>query len=397
MAGPLTGIRVLDIATVISAPLTAQILGDFGADVIKVEHPKTADVMRGHGPKVDGHAIWWKEIARNKRTVAINLSDPEGAEVLLKLVESADVLIENFRPGTLDRWGLGWETLKSRNPGLVVLRVTGFGQTGPYSGRAAFGTLVEAMSGFAALTGEPDGPPALPAFGLADSITGIAGAGAVAMALFHRDARGGAGQEIDLTLLEPIMLAVGPGPTWFEKTGELQARHGNRGGASAPRNLYKTRDGKWLAVSTSATTIAARVMTLVGRPEMTTEPWFETATGRWEHVEDIDSSVAAWIGERDKDDVIRLFTEAGAAIAAVYDSSDLVHDEQVQALKMLTPVKDEDLGELMQHNVLFRMSETPGEIRHTGRPVAADTDEVLADVGLDAEHIAKLRDQGIVR
>jgi len=397
MAGPLAGIRVLDIATVISAPLTAQILGDFGADVIKVEHPESADVMRGHGPKVDGHAIWWKEIARNKRTVGLNLSDPEGAEVLLKLVETADVLIENFRPGTLDRWGLGWETLRSRNPRLVVLRVTGFGQSGPYSGRAAFGTLVEAMSGFAALTGEPDGPPALPAFGLADSITGIAGAGAVAMALFHRDARGGMGQEIDLTLLEPIMLAIGPGPTWYEKTGQLQARHGNRGGASAPRNLYQTRDGKWLAVSTSATTIAARVMTLVGRPDMTTEPWFETATGRWDHVEDIDLAVATWIGARDKEEVIRLFTEAGAAIAAVYDSADLVNDPQVQALDMLTRIEDDDLGELLQHNVLFRMSETPGEIRHTGRPPGADTDDVLTDVGLDLDEIAKLRGRGIVR
>lgn len=396
--GPLSGLTVIDCSTILAGPLTCQILGDFGAEVIKVEHPRKPDGMRGHGPALDGHGIWWKEVARNKRTVAIDLGKPAGAELLIDLVKGADVLVENFRPGTLERWGLGWDVLRAANPGLILLRVTGFGQDGPYAGRPAFGTLVEAMSGFAHLTGQPDGPPTLPAFGLADSIAGIAGASAVSMALYHRDARGGEGQVIDLSLLEPIMMAVGPGPTVYDRTGVVGQRTGNRSQNNAPRNLYRTADGHWVAVSTSADAIARRVMELVGRPELADEPWFATGTGRAEHVELLDAVVGGWIEERGRDEVMRRFEEAGAAVAPVYSAADLVADPQVAARRMLTPVEDPDLGRLLQHNVLYRMSATPGSIRSTGRRHAADTDPVLTErLGLDAERLAELRDADVIR
>lgn len=397
-SGPLTGLTVIDCSTILAGPLTCQILGDFGAEVIKVEHPRKPDGMRGHGPSVDGSGIWWKEIARNKRTVAIDLGRHEGAALLLDLVRDADVLVENFRPGTLERWGLGWDELRAVNPGLILLRVTGFGQEGPYAGRPAFGTLVEAMSGFAHLTGQPDGPPTLPAFGLADSIAGIAGASAVSMALYHRDARGGKGQVVDLSLLEPIMMAVGPGPTVYDRTGVIAQRTGNRSQNNAPRNLYRTSDGHWVAVSTSADAIARRVMALVGHPEIADEPWFATGTGRAQHVELLDGLVGDWIAQRDRDDVVGLFEEAGAAVAPVYSAADLVADPQVRDREMLVRVEDEELGELLQHNVLYRMSESPGAIRSTGRAHGADTDEVLAQrLSLSEARIAELRDADVIR
>ena len=401
-SGPLAGLTVIDCSTILAGPLTCQILGDFGAEVIKVEHPRKPDGMRGHGPSVDGSGIWWKEIARNTRTVAIDLGRPEGAELLLNLVRGADILVENFRPRTLERWGLGWDKLRAVNPGLILLRVTGFGQEGPYAGRPAFGTLVEAMSGFAYLTGQPDGPPTLPAFGLADSIAGIAGASAVSMALSHRDAGGGEGtgegQVIDLSLLEPIMMAVGPGPTVYDRTGVIGQRTGNRSQNNAPRNLYRTADDHWVAVSTSANAIARRVIELVGHPEIAEEPWFATGTGRAEHVELLDGIVGDWIAQRDRDEVMRRFDEAGAAVAPVYSAADLVADPQVRDREMLKRVEDEELGELLQHNVLYRMSASPGSIRSTGRAHGADTDEVLAQrLGLTEERLAELRDADVIR
>ena len=396
--GPFEGLTVIDCSTILAGPLTCQILGDFGAEVIKVEHPSKPDGMRGHGPAVDGEGIWWKEVARNKRTITLDLGRPEGAAILLDLVEGADVLVENFRPGTLERWGLGWDELRAVNPGLVLLRVTGFGQEGPYADRPAFGTLVEAMSGFAHLTGQPDGPPTLPAFGLADSIAGIAGASAVSMALYHRDARGGEGQVIDLSLLEPIMMAVGPGPTVYDRTGAIGQRTGNRSQNNAPRNLYRTSDDHWVAVSTSADAIARRVMALVGRPEIADEPWFVTGSGRAQHVELLDAIVGEWIGARTRDEVMRAFGEAGAAVAPVYSAADIVTDPQVIARGMLTRVEDEDLGGLLQHDVLYRFSATPGSIRSTGRAHGADTDAVLSErLGLGAEQLQTLRDADVIR
>ncbi|MBB3041818.1 CaiB/BaiF CoA transferase family protein [Nocardioides soli] len=393
---PLDGLRVVDVSTILAGPLCCQILGDFGADVIKVEHPKRADGMRGHGPSKDGVPLWWKEIGRNKRTVAVDLKSEAGTEVLKRLAATADVLVENFRPGVLERWGLGPEVLHEINPGLVLVRVTGFGQSGPYAHRAGFGTLAEAMSGFADLTGQPDGPPTLPAFGLADSICGIAASSAVLMALRHRDATG-EGQVVDLSILEPIMAAVGPGPTVYQQLGHLEQRRGNRSANNAPRNTYRTRDGSWVAVSTSAQSIAERVLTLVGHPEVIAEPWFATGHGRAAHVDLLDGYVGDWIAERDRSEVLAAFEEAGAAIAAVYNARDLVEDPHVRETQMLTEVPDDDLGDVLQHNVMWRMQKSPGRIRFTGRAHGADTDEVLAELGFDDQQIREMRESEAVK
>ena len=391
--GPLSGLRVLDVSTVLAGPLTCQILGDYGADVIKVEHPR-GDSMRGHGRAKDGVSLWWKMISRNKRCVALYLGDPDGAEVFRRLVATADVVVESFRPGTFERWGLGYEALREVNPGLVLVRISGFGQTGPYRERAGFGTLAEAMSGFAAITGLPDGPPTLPPFGLADSIAGMTAANAALMALYHRDAHGGEGQEIDVSILEPLVTVLGPQPTIYDQLGEIQQRTGNRSVNNAPRNTYATSDGKWVAVSTSANSVAQRVMRLVGRPELIEEPWFDTGSGRAEHVELLDEIVSEWVGQRTRDEVIAAFSDAGAAIAPVYDVADLMADPQIIARDAITEVDDPDLGPMRMQNLLFRMSGTPGAIRFTGRPLGADTDAILGDeLGLD---VAGLRERGIV-
>ncbi|MGC4891583.1 CaiB/BaiF CoA transferase family protein [Micromonospora sp. DT227] len=394
----LDGVRVLDVSTILAGPLTCQILGDFGADVIKIEHPRHGDGMRGHGLSKDGVGLWWKMIGRNKRTVGLYLGDPEGQEIFRELVRTADVVVENFRPGTLERWGLGWADLRALNPALVLLRVTGFGQTGPYAARPGFGTLAESMSGFAHLTGSPDGPPMLPAFGLADSIAGITGAAAVLTALYARATGDGTGQEIDLDILEPIMTAVGPSVIYVDQLGVVQQRTGNRSLNNAPRNTYRTADGHWVAISTSANSIAERVLTLVGHAEVISEEWFATGAGRARHADLLDGYVADWIGARTRAEVIESFTAAGAAVAPVYAPDELLADPQVKALDMITQVPDPDLGQIRMQNVLFRMSATPGEIRFTGRGVGADTDEVLGDeLGIGAERLAELRDRGVLR
>jgi crotonobetainyl-CoA:carnitine CoA-transferase CaiB-like acyl-CoA transferase len=391
--GPLAGLRVLDVSTVLAGPLTCQILGDYGADVIKVEHPR-GDSMRGHGRAKDGVSLWWKMVSRNKRCVALYLGDPEGAEVFRRLVATADIVVESFRPGTFERWGLGFDVLSEINPGLVLVRISGFGQTGPYRERAGFGTLAEAMSGFAAITGEADGPPTLPPFGLADSIAGLTAANAALMALYHRDAHGGTGQEIDVSILEPLVTVLGPQPTIYDQLGEIQQRTGNRSVNNAPRNTYRTSDDKWVAVSTSANSVAQRVLRLVGRPELIDEPWFDTGSGRAEHVELLDEIVSEWVAARTRDEVITAFSDAGAAIAPVYDVADLMADPQILARDAITEVDDPDLGPLRMQNLLFRMSATPGAIRFTGRLLGADTEAILGgELGLD---VAALRERGIV-
>ncbi|MCL4136839.1 UNVERIFIED_CONTAM: hypothetical protein GTU68_025122, partial [Idotea baltica] len=359
--GPLAGVRVLDISTVLAGPLAAQILGDFGADVIKVEHPERGDSFRTHGQIVDGIGIWWKSLARNKRCIGLYLGDDGGASVFRSLVAQADVVVENFRPGTLEKWGLGYEVLSEINPKVVLARVTGFGQDGPYRDRAGFGTLAEAMSGFAAITGEPTSPPTLPAMGLADSIAGISAVAGISMALWHRDRPGGSGrgQVIDVSLLEPIMCAVGPGPSVYHQTGILQERTGNRSSSNAPRNTYLSRDGRWMAVSASATSVAERVMRLVGHPEIIEEDWFSSAQGRADHSDLIDGWVQDWIAARDADDVLAAFTEAQAAVAPVYEANDILSDPQVVAMNMVPTVNDPELGEMRQLGPLFRMSDTP--------------------------------------
>ncbi|MCX5242344.1 CoA transferase [Streptomyces prunicolor] len=390
---PLSGLRVLDLATLFAGPLAATMLGDFGAEVVKVEHPTKPDPSRGHGPSKDGIGLWWKLLGRNKRTITLDLSKPGGRDTLLRLAATADVIIENFRPGTLEKWDLGWAELSAANPQLVLARVTAFGQFGPYAHRPGFGTLAEAMSGFAAITGEPDAPPTLPPFGLADSIAGLATAYAVMTALAARD-RTGEGQVVDMAIIEPILTALGPQPLWYDQLGHVQPRTGNRSQNNAPRNTYRTADGSWVAVSTSAQSIAERVMRLVGRPELIDEPWFATGADRARHADILDAAVGDWIAQRTRTEVLAAFEKAEAAVAPIQDVRDVMTDPQYQALDTITTVDDPELGPLRMQNVLFRLSATPGAIRWTGRPHGADTDTVLSELGLTDTELTTLRQEG---
>lgn len=393
--GSLTGITVLDLATIYAGPFAATLLGDFGAEVLKVEHPR-GDPLRTHGAQKDGIGIWWKQLGRNKRCVTLNLSHLRGQEMLLQLVSTTDVLIENFRPGVMEAWGLGYDRLSEQNPGLVMLRTTGFGQFGPYSKRPAFGTLAEAMSGFAAMTGTPDGPPTLPPFGLADGIAGLAGAYCVMNALYHRDARGGRGQVIDLAIIEPILMVLGAQATAYDALGLVPPRTGNRSANNAPRNTYRTRDGRWVAISTSANTIAARVMELVGHPDIVAEPWFTNQSERAKRADLLDDMVGGWIGKRDYDDVIQEFEKAGAAVAPIYDISQIVADPQYQALGTFQRLPDDDLGTVLVQNVFARFSATPGSIRWPGRRLGQDNADVYGALGWDSSELQTLSAEGVI-
>jgi crotonobetainyl-CoA:carnitine CoA-transferase CaiB-like acyl-CoA transferase len=392
---PLDGVKVLEAATLFAAPLAGMFLGDFGADVIKIEHPRRPDPARGHGPSKDGAGLWFKALARNKRLVTLDLSRPEGVELFLRLAEHADVVLENFRPGTLERWGLGWEELAAANPRLVLARVSGFGQGGPYARRPGFGTLAEAMSGFAALNGEPDGPPLLPPLALADGVAGLASAFAVLAALRARE-QTGRGQVVDTSLVEPLMTLLGPQVTAFDLLGVLQPRTGNRSSHNAPRNVYRTADGFWVAVSASAGSIAARVLRLVGRPDLVDQPWFATGAGRAAHVDEIDAAVGAWIGAREREDVLAAFEAAEAAIAPIYDARDILADPQLAAIGAIPTVEDEELGPIRMTGPISRLSDTPAEIRHAGGRHGRDTAGVLGEIGVGPDELARLREEGIV-
>lgn len=393
--GALDDLLVLDIATLFAGPTAATILGDFGARVIKIEHPSRPDAARTHGESKLGKGLWWTILGRNKEAMTLDLSSPDGREVFLRLVERADVVIENFRPGTLEKWGLGFDVLSDINPRIILTRVTGFGQTGPRSREPAFGTIAEAMSGFAHSTGQPDGPPTLPPLALADNISGLAAAIATLTAV-HSRSRTGRGQVIDLAIIEPILSILGAQVTVFDQLGKITQRQGNRSENNAPRNTYRTRDGDWVAISTSAHSIAARVMELVGRPEFIDEPWFNDGLARARHADELDAAVGSWIAERSTDDVVAGFREAQAALSVVYDVKMVVEDSQYRAINAITTVEDEVLGSVRMPNVLFRMSETPGRVRHTGRSHGQDTETILSEMGFSDGDILLLREQGAV-
>jgi len=391
----LDGLRVVDASTLFAGPMAAMHLGDMGAEVVKVEHPTKPDPARGHGPSKDGQNLWWKTLGRNKRTVAIDLHAEDGRDAFLRLARTADVVIENFRPGTLERWGLGYDELSVENPGLVLARVTGFGQIGPYRSRPGFGTLAEAMSGFAAATGEPDGPPTLPPFGLADGVASLATAFAIMTALHSRE-RNGCGQVVDVAIIEPILAMLGPQITRWDQLGTMQPRTGNRSTNNAPRNTYRTADGSWVAVSTSAQSIAERVMTLVGRPDLAAEPWFATGASRAEHADELDEAVGGWIAQHSRDEVVAAFEAAQAAVAPVYDPSDIVADPQFQALGTIHRIDDADLGDMAMQGPLFRMSRDESTIAFTGRAHGADTDELLGELGFSVGDLARMRAAGSI-
>jgi len=394
--GPLRGLVVLDLATIFAGPSACRHLADFGADVIKVERPGAGDGARHLGECDGDDSFYWRQVGRNKRTVELDLKAPAGREVLLELVRRADVLVENFRPGTLERLGLDPEdVLLAENPGLVVLRVTGYGQTGPYAGRAGFGTMAEAMSTLAHTTGQPDGPPTLPPIALADEVTGMRGAFAVLAALRHRDLTG-AGQVIDISLLESLVDIVGPGPAVYHRTGVSDGRIGSRLCFSAPRNIYQCSDG-FIVLSGSANQVALRVFDAIGRSDLREDERFTTGRARIEHVEELDGIITAWTCRHTVEQAIATFTEAGAAAGPVYDAEALVADPHVHERGCFVEVESPAGNEpILQLDVHPRLSRTPGRIRHAGLAPGACTDEVLRELGYDDDAIGTLREQGVV-
>ncbi|MFF1918049.1 CaiB/BaiF CoA transferase family protein [Streptomyces sp. NPDC058239] len=374
-SAPLADVKVIDVGTLLAAPFAAAILGDFGAEVIKIEQP-SGDPLRRYGHQYDGVPLLWKVVNRNKKSVVLDLKDPGNHDTFIDLVAGADVLIENFRPGTLERWGFSPTKLQETNQQLVVTRVTGFGQDGPYARRPGFGTLAEAMSGLAAMSGERDGPPLLPSFPLADALAGMQAACATLIAL-HARRRIGRGQVADVAITEAMIAAMGAQVTAYEKLGVKPRRVGSSSDNNAPRNVYRCADGRWVAVSAPAQSVAERVVRLVGRPELTDEPWFASGRGRVSHRDLLDNAIGQWIGRFRRDEVIDAFEEAGAAVAPIYEVDDVLDDPHFQARQATVHVPDSELDTVCMPNVAFRLSETPGSIRWAGPRLGEHTDDVL--------------------
>ena len=367
--GPLHDLRVVDLATVVAGPGCGRYLADFGADVIKVERPGSGDTTRAMGwtdPR-DDVTLWWKLIGRNKRTVVLDLKDPTDLDRARSLIATADVVIENFRPGTLERLGLDPADLISANPRLVVTRVSGFGQDGPYAARPGFATLAEAMSGFAAINGEPDGAPLLPPIALTDEVTGLVAAFATMVALHS-----GVGQVVDVNLLESLFQLMGPLMSNWRLNGDLQPRLGSGIPYSVPRGTYRCSDGRWVAISTSAESVAQRVMEIVG---LGGDPRMDGFAGRIAHRDEVEARVADWCSARPLAEVLEVFEEAHAAAAPVYDMSELAADPHVEARGMVC-----DLDGVPMQGLVARLSATPGRLRWAGRPLGADTQAVLTEI-----------------
>jgi crotonobetainyl-CoA:carnitine CoA-transferase CaiB-like acyl-CoA transferase len=366
---PLADLRVVDLSTVLAGPACARYLADFGADVIKVERPDGGDTLRGLGwrdPR-DGVTLWWKLQGRNKRCVALDLKDAEDVEVFRRLCASAHVLVENFRPGTLERLGIGPDVLHGDNPHLVITRVTGFGQDGPYASRPGFATIAEAMSGFAAINGEEHGGPLLPPIALTDEITGLVAAFATMVALHS-----GVGQVVDVNLLESLFQLMGPLITAHHLLGYEQPRLGSGIPYSVPRGTYRTADGHWVAISTSAESVARRALELVGLGD---DDRFATFEDRVVHRDEIDAAVAAWVGARDQAEVLAAFEAAQAAIAPVMTMADIAADPHYLARGVVT-----ELDGVPMQGLIARLSATPGHLGWAGRSLDADGPDVRADL-----------------
>lgn len=394
--GPLEGIRVIDAATLLAGPLIATRMGDFGADVIKVEHPR-GDALRSFGWNDGDTSVYWLTAARNKRCCTLDLGSGRGQGLMRELVRGSDVLIENFRPGTMERWNLGYEELRQLNPGLIMVRVTGFGQDGPYRSLPGFGTLAEAMSGLASVLGDADRPPIVPPLPAADAITSAEGAFAVMAALYRREVAGAGGQCIDISLLESMVAFMAPQVTAYDRLGVVAERDGSQAAFSSPRGVYRCADGGWLALSTSAQSVANRLFAAIGSPEMATDPRFSSNHARLENRSEVDRRIATWIAARPLAEAIDSLRAADVAAAPVYTAADVAEDEHLRARGALRRVADADGGTVLMHDALPRLSETPGEVREAGRPLGADNQAIYGDLlGFGPAELAELKREGVI-
>jgi crotonobetainyl-CoA:carnitine CoA-transferase CaiB-like acyl-CoA transferase len=407
--GALDGLRVLDLSTVVAGPVIARNLGDHGAEVVKVEHPIHGDPARQMGwqvaapddPEGERHSLWWKSLARNKLPITLDLKSARGAALCLQLAARSDVLVESFRPGTLERWGLGPDVLHAANPELVLVRVSGFGQTGPYADRPGFGTLAEAMSGWAGAQGTEDGPPQLPAVALADEAAGVWGTMAALLALLARERRpSGAppgGQVIDVSLHEPLLSMLGPLPALYDATGEEAPRLGNRLPFAAPRGAYRCSDGRWFALSGTSPAAAHRVLRAIDRPELVEDRRFATNTDRLANAVELDGLIADWAAARPRDDALAAMAAHDAAASPIYRMGDLLTDPHVVARGSISRVPDADLGQVAMPALTPRLSATPGALRWTGGARGAANDRIFGDLlGLDPQERAALAADGVI-
>jgi crotonobetainyl-CoA:carnitine CoA-transferase CaiB-like acyl-CoA transferase len=393
-AAPLDGIRVIDLSRLVAGNMLSLQLADQGAEVIKIEDTRIGDPLRAW--RVKGLSLHWKVYARNKKSLALNLRPQAGRNTLLDLLAQSHVLIENYRPGTLEEMGLGPDVLHARNPQLIIVRITGFGQDGPYRDRPGFGTLVEAMSGFASKNGFADRPPVLPPLALADMVAGLYGAYAVMIALRVAE-HGGKGQVIDLPLLDPIISILGPEAAAYRVSGEKPQRTGSRSLTTSPRNVYATKDGRYIAISASIQAMAERVFRAIGKPEMIEDPRFRTNTDRVRNIDECDGAVAEFIAHRTLDENMAVFQAAEVTANPVYEIDQLIADEHIQARGVIVEAPDDEAGSVLMHNVIPRLSGTPGRLRHPAPTLGQHTREVLGAIGYSVDRIAALEADGVVK
>lgn len=395
-AGPLSGVRVLDISTVVAGPFSCTLMADLGAEVLKVEVPGEGDHIRQLPPHKNGVALWSKVANRNKRGVTLDLRQPEGIEILERLLPQYDVLVENFRPGTLDRWGLDLARLRALRPDLIVLRVTGFGQTGPYRSRPGFARIFEAMSGFVNLCGEQDGPPLYPGFPVSDALTGVFGAYAVAAALLHRE-KHGEGQEIDLSATEAMLRVLDFMPIEYDQLGVVRTRQGNLNAYSAPSSVYKTRDDKWVVLAVSAPTVFRRLAIAIGRADLLEDPLYSSNTARIRNRAGIEGIMEDWFGAHTLAGASDILMRHEVSFSPIYDMADIAADPHFIAREVLVRIEDEELGEVSMQNVVPRFSATPGRIWRAGPGVGQHNEEVYGrELGLSAAQQAALRSRGVI-
>jgi crotonobetainyl-CoA:carnitine CoA-transferase CaiB-like acyl-CoA transferase len=392
--GPVAGLRVLDLGNMIAGPIAGCFLADFGAEVVKVEHPERGDDIRNWPPMKEGRSLWWKVIARNKKLITLNLSTLEGRDLLRRLLPRFDVVIENFRAGTLERWGLGYEELDRVNRRLILVRVSGYGQTGPYAQRPGYGTVAEAMSGVPSFTGFPDKPPGFSAFPLVDALTGLFAAYATMLAVYERDVRGsGRGQVVDASLYESLFRIVEAQVIGFDQLGVVKQRKGNRMDEDSPRNAYRTRDGEYVAVSIGSQRMFERLTRALGRPELNEDPRFGSLSQRVEHGDVLDELLTAWFAGQPLADAMRRLGEADVVAGPVYDVRRIFTDPQYAAREDIVEVPDPDFGSVRMQAVVPKLSRTPGRVVHPGLDRGAHNEEIYGRLlGLGAEDLARLRE-----
>ena len=396
--GPLAGIRVIETGVMLAGPFCARMLGDFGAEVIKIESPGEGDPMRTIGKVLEeGKSLWWPSVARNKKCITLNLRVPEGQEILRKLIAQADVLIENFRPGTFEGWGLGYETLKQINPKIVFVRVSGYGQTGPYKHKPGFAAVAEAFGGLRHLVGYPDQAPCRVGISLGDSLSGMFSAYGVMMALYHRDVHEGQGQMIDMALYEGVFALLEGTLTEYDRTGFVRTRTGTTLPGFAPSNLYPCKGGQWIIVAANTDGLFRRLCTLMQREELLSDPRFAGQAIRGQNREAIDSIVAAWTAEQELDSLLAQFDAAAIPAGPVYSIADIVNDPQYQARDMLLSVHDRLLGDVRMQGIVPKLSETPGTVYATGPTLGEHNIEVYGNMlGLRTDEIDDLSKRGII-